>query len=193
MSYRKNTTTLVLKPKKKAGGNTFRNKATMAYLPARNQRSFLNQADVTRGPERKAIDTFTTFAPGLLSAFTTPQVLNLMAQGSSGADRVGRKALIKSVQWRGVFFTNQPACQHRVVVIYDKQANSALPSLTTIFTSNSFTSPLNLSNSDRFVVISDTVTDSALYSYRRALKFACKKVGAINMLRSKCSNSIPGK
>ena len=67
---------------------------------------------------------------------------------------------MKSIQWRAIAQNSSGASQHRIVVIYDKQSNGALPALTDIFTANSFVSPMNLNNADRFVVIHDEITES---------------------------------
>lgn len=132
-----------------------------AFVRRRNQKSFLHQANTGASPERKNFDVFTTFAPPVASAFATPQLLNGIANGSGGTERIGRKILIKSVQWRAIFQPAAPASQHRVVIFYDKQANGAAPAITDIMETNAFTSPLRLGNSDRFVIISDEVTDSS--------------------------------
>ena len=45
------------------------------------------------------------------------------------------------------------------MVVYDKQASATAPGITDILLANDFTSPNNLSNRDRFVTLSDYVTD----------------------------------
>lgn len=164
MSYRKNATTLVIKnPKKRDyGGNAYKkNKAMSVYIPKRNQRSFLHQTDLGTGPEKKNLDVYTTFAPPLASAFSTPQCLNLVSVGTQPNQRVGRKIIIKSVFYRANLFPNAPASQHRIVIFYDKQANGAAPALTDIFQANSVVSPLHLARSDRFVIVCDEMSDSS--------------------------------
>jgi len=47
----------------------------------------------------------------------------------------------------------------RVLVIYDKQSNAALPAILQIVNTNDFLSPMNLSNSDRFTVIRSFYTE----------------------------------
>lgn len=125
--------------------------------------------------ERKNIDLNTTFAPPLTAAFATPQLLNGCPQGIGNNERIGRSMQIKSVQWRGIFSANAPACQHRVVIVYDKQANGAAPIATDVFSINEFTSPLQLANKDRFVIIDDQVTNSSQSSAINASDDSYKK------------------
>lgn len=182
MSFRKNATTLVIKNPRRLGSKRSEGGTHIvrAMVPRRQQRSFLHQADVVRGPEKKNIDIFTTFAPPLASAFSAFQHLNPCAQGTASSERVGRKILMKSVQWRGIFHTSnsEPASQHRVVVIYDKQPNGALPSVSDVFSGGTFVSPMNLVYADRFVVVHDEITDSSQSS---ALNISDKRFTKVNL------------
>jgi len=45
-------------------------------------------------------------------------------------------------------------------VIYDKQCDGAQPSISEVLSVDNFISPLNLANSDRFVVLADEISDS---------------------------------
>ena len=42
-----------------------------------------------------------------------------------------------------------------MVLVYDKETNGAAPIATDIFTVNDSMSPMNLANSDRFIVVAD--------------------------------------
>lgn len=159
MSYKKNSTTLVIRPKRNYGADAYKRSAVKVMVPRRSQRAFLNQADL-KGPEKKNLDVYTTFAPPLASAFAALQCLNLVGTGTQPTQRVGRRIMIKSVQYRANLFANAPASQHRIVIFYDKQSNGGTPSLTDVFQANSDVSPLNLARSDRFVILVDEVTDS---------------------------------
>lgn len=151
----------------------------VAFVPRRNQRSMLHQTDLGRGPELKSHDLSTTFAPPLTATFSSPQCLNLIAQGASQSERIGRRYVVKSVQWRAVFDHADPASQHRVLVVYDKQANGALPSTSDVLAaSQNFNSPMNLSNSDRFVILQDEITDSAQSS---AMNISAKRYTKCNL------------
>ena len=130
-------------------------------VPKRNQRSFLHQNDVTRGPEKKDITfALATLVAPLTASFTQPTLINGVATGTDGTTRIGRKILMKSLQIRYICGSGYPQSQHRVLIVYDKQANGALPTASTVLDTNSFMSPMNLSNSDRFVVLVDDISDS---------------------------------
>lgn len=55
--------------------------------------------------------------------------------------------------------SNGPS-QVRIVILYDKQPTGALPVALDVFASDTSVSPLNLSNSDRFLVLMDEMSDS---------------------------------
>lgn len=71
-----------------------------------------------------------------------------------------------------------PCSQHRVVIIYDKQANNAAPLNTDVFQADAITAPLRLAASDRFVVIMDEMTDSSQSS---ALNICDKRYTKCNL------------
>jgi len=139
----------------------------------------LNQYDL-KGPERKNTDLNTTFAPPLTASFATPQLLNGVAQGVGNGERVGRRYLMKSVQYRAILDMTQDSnvSQHRIVIVYDKQANGAAPIASDVFEANVFHSPLALRNADRFVVIDDYITDIAPTSN---LNIAVQRYKKVNM------------
>jgi len=145
---------------KAAKANAFKTKKTKSSFS--KNRSILFQEDTKAGPEIKAVDVSTSFAPPLTSSFATPQLLNGCTQGAGATNRIGRKMLMKSFQMRYTCSVadGDDASQHRIVVVYDKQANGAAPIATDVFGGNNFLAPLNLNNSDRFVVICDEVTES---------------------------------
>lgn len=164
MSFRKNATTLVIKnPRAPKRSRT----ATMKVMvPRRSQRGFLNQTDTGRGPEKKNQDLIQTLALPLLSAFSTPALINGIGQGTGSNQRIGRKVLLKAIQMRytaqsGVIAGGNVPMQNRIIVFYDKQSNGAAPAITDVVVANSFVSPLNLNNSDRFVILFDELTESA--------------------------------
>jgi len=142
--------------------NTFKVNKGKGKVVKPRKSSILFQADTGTGPELKAVDLNTSFAPPLTSSFATPQLLNGTAQGAGATNRLGRKMMMKSFQMRYTCSVadGDDASQHRIVVVYDKQANGAAPIATDVFSANDFRSPLNLNNSDRFVVICDEVTES---------------------------------
>lgn len=167
LQMRKNATTLVIKNpranKSQFTKKTAQTKAIVALVPKRSQRSMLHQVDHGTGPELKNIDVDTTFAPPLVTAFASPQLLNGVAEGTSASTRIGRRILMKSFQYRAILDQTEGSnvSQHRILVVYDKQPNGVAPIMGDILQFNGFLSPLRLVNSDRFVVIIDEITEMA--------------------------------
>lgn len=141
--------------------NAFKAKKKGNFKPA--NKNILFQMDTGTRAEKKSLDTASSLAPPLTATFTTPVLLNGLASGAGTNERVGRKVTIKSVSLRYIHDAtgSDPASQIRIAIIYDKQPNGALPGVTDIFNLGNFISHLNLSNSDRFVVIMDEISDSA--------------------------------
>lgn len=119
--------------------------------------------ETSKSAEYKSLDNAQIDAatPANSNAFTTPVVLNAMLQGTTVGTRIGRKATFRSFQYRMHFSGSTGASGNanamRVLCVFDKQPNGALAAVTDILITNTFVSPLNLNNSDRFIVISDKV------------------------------------
>lgn len=92
--------------------------------------------------------------------------LNLIQVGSTFCNRIGRKISMTSIQFTGQILPlrtspNQDYC--RIMIVYDRQVNGALPAIADILqdtdqtTTNSTTpfSGINLNNRDRFSIIRD--------------------------------------
>lgn len=91
-------------------------------------------------------------------------ILTVPVPGSDYTNRIGRKVNWQSLYVKGRIYleaasslsdTNVPSNQARLIFLYDKQPNGALPSITDILTSADPTSHLNLNNRDRFTVLKD--------------------------------------
>jgi len=115
-----------------------------------------------KGPEWKQFDV-TSGAIALSSGvggWTTPVLVNGIASGTGVTQRLGRKLLMRKMilrlydQWTNG--TISGFCPLRVVVIYDREPQGAVPAITDIFDVNTLISNMNLSNSDRFLVLVDT-------------------------------------
>lgn len=127
------------------------------------------------GGEVKSVDTIAPnngATQGNFSLNTTIQItaLNLVTAGSSMWNRIGRKLSMKSVHVR---FALTPTGNNaantglysRVIVIYDKQPNGALPNASDVLQDQTngatdqhvtlVTSGINLNNRDRFEVLVD--------------------------------------
>lgn len=124
-------------------------------------------------PEVKALDVSNvTAAPGganlALNSAGSIIPLTLIQAGSSFFNRIGRKITLKSIEFQCII-TQLNATRAsvpdtaRMAIVYDRQTNGAIPSLSDIFqdteqnatnTTNS-QSGLNLNNRDRFSIIMD--------------------------------------
>lgn len=117
-------------------------------------------ANPWRGREVKFVDVTPAPTVNLGSVqWSTPGILlNGMAPGSTASDRVGRKIVMTTllIRWRAqMVITGIQGANFRILVVYDKQANAALPVITDILDSNDVLARQNLSNRDRFIVLVD--------------------------------------
>ncbi len=119
--------------------------------------------------------------------------INLIAQGTSESERIGRKCTVRNINWRGTLTligasTIGTNAIVRLILVLDKQCNGAAPTVLGVLESANYQSFNNLSNKGRFQTLSDqqyvlnpqasagngTANDSAPVN----LQFACyKKVG----------------
>lgn len=89
--------------------------------------------------------------------------INVIPQGVTESERVGRKCTIKTIQYRSDLKlperdeqTTPPGGDIvRVIVYLDKQANGAAAAVTDILETADYNSYMNLSNSGRFVIMHD--------------------------------------
>ena len=91
---------------------------------------------------------------GLVLAGWSINCLNDVAQGTTAITRIGRKILMKSVLVQGLLATNT-GNSARVLIVYDRQPNGALPAATDVLTSNTIMAAQNLDNRDRFLILAD--------------------------------------
>lgn len=118
------------------------------------------------GPEVKSVDLSGT--PSFTQAGTVT-LLTVPVEGASFYNRIGRRIRMKSIQIKGAITPGlgnaaaDTATLGRVMVLYDRQPNGALPSVADIITdytsagatSTTTRSGLNMNNRDRFVVLMD--------------------------------------
>lgn len=85
----------------------------------------------------------------------TLTLLATIAQGASQQQRIGKKAMYKSLQARGQITQGSTATTNDIAVciIYDKEPTGILPAIADIFNSVNAFSFLNDTNSDRFRVL----------------------------------------
>lgn len=112
-------------------------------------------AAASNGPEWKNVDTTASLTGGASSAWSAITCINLIAQGTTANQHVGRKIAIHKLITRYQVAPTGTGVAHRLLIVYDNHANGALPVITDILTSDAFTSLQNLDNSDRFMVLAD--------------------------------------
>lgn len=147
-------------------------KKAMVRIPKRQYR--LPAFENGQEPEIKAIDfpTIAVSAGGQtvqnFALMSTPPVgytLNCIAVGSGYFNRIGSKINMKNLHIRGFVVNNGSSVSDmgRIIVVYDRQTNGALPPLTTILSQRdsagtaqqSGTSEVNLDYRDRFIILRD--------------------------------------
>ena len=104
------------------------------------------------GIERKNIDD-SSAKWASTSAGWSINCLNDVAQGTTAITRIGRKILMKSVLVQGL--ATNTGNSARVLIVYDRQPNGALPAATDVLTSNTIMAAQNLDNRDRFLILAD--------------------------------------
>ena len=122
--------------------------------------SLVNPPQSTSSIEKKNIDITTSFALPAYGTWSGQNLLNAMAQGAGSSSRIGRKVLNKSFLMR--YSLQQPASlpslQARILVVFDKQPNGAIPAITDILNGSTAEAVNNLDKADRFVTLVDYVT-----------------------------------
>jgi len=86
------------------------------------------------------------------------QLLNGLARGDDINQRSGREVMMKSVQISWLSFATAATGVdqvHRVVLVYDRQANAAALTWNDVFGSTSIHYPRNLENRKRFKILMD--------------------------------------
>ncbi len=115
-----------------------------------------------RSGELKFLDTTLDDAVIAQSGVITTSI-NLIAQGVTESERVGRKCTIKSVYWSGALTLPElsaaanpgGADRVRLILYVDKQCNGATATQAGILETTAYDSFRNLSNSGRFQILVD--------------------------------------
>ncbi len=109
----------------------------------------------------KFVDLTLDVTPIIATATVVFDSLNLIAQGFTESQRIGRKCTIRKVQWRWdlslISTTNLAACTEvvRMVVFQDKQCNGAIAPVDEILENDDYQSFRNLANGGRFRILMD--------------------------------------
>lgn len=119
-----------------------------------------------RGPEVKFVDIAATNLV-FRGAGIPPTAVTLFVpvQGAAAFNRIGQKVTLKSLRIRGVVTNILTSLQGmgRIIVVYDKQANAALPTWTDLISNvssagaatNGAFDGINMANRDRFIILAD--------------------------------------
>lgn len=147
--------------------------ATLGFknaISALRSRQRLTARLQSRRPEIKSLDIPRTITDVAIPANATVVPLNLIQEGSSFYNRIGRKINMKSLHIRGYLAYKNEAINVyiwndvvRMLIIYDSQTNGALPAVTTVIQqydqAGAVTNPglggLNLNNRDRYRILAD--------------------------------------
>lgn len=139
--------------------------------PARLSRGVASASvfQATPGPEKKFLDV--TTAEPLVVAQTAANgvvLLNGCAQGVDANQHIGRQTTMKSLYWLwqgAIAATTTGAASARLVIVYDKEAEGAAPTVaaaaqTDIFNQDNIVAQMNLNNRDRFIVLVDELVEA---------------------------------
>lgn len=122
------------------------------------------------GTEMKAVDQFYATGPTFLTAGTVVLLPTEMpVEGASFYNRIGRRTRGVSLEVRGMIKATAanaaavPQQYARIMIIYDRQPNGALPAVATVLldylmsgsTQTLATSGLNMDQRDRFMILRD--------------------------------------
>lgn len=126
------------------------------------------QAPASNAPELKFIDVTSVLTITNGSNVAGPVTpLNLVARGIDATQEIGRKIVMKSLYWlwEGTIGpTSTGSTPVRLVILYDKEANGALPTVATgaqtdMFNQDNIYAQMNLNNRDRFIVLVDEIVE----------------------------------
>ena len=121
-----------------------------------------------RGPkmEVKYVDNAATDDNFQLVGGTPWILINGIVQGAGNNQRIGNKVSLKALRMKGQIINLATAVQThaRLLVVYDKQPNGALPTYATVMqtrdnagaASNTAFSDPNFDNKERFTILRDT-------------------------------------
>lgn len=108
--------------------------------------------------EAKDITTLTTTVITNGATGANVFLLNGIQSGTTASTRIGRRITMKSILVKfnaSLAPTTTGASSLRILIVYDKQANAATPAATAVLVTDTISSPMNLSNSSRFVTLID--------------------------------------
>lgn len=105
--------------------------------------------------ERKFVD----LAAASYAANTTGSItlIPVIPQGASASQRIGKKAVLKSIQAHGLLVSDNTTLvtNGRYLLVWDRQPNAVLPAITAVLDTANYMSFTNDSNKDRFLILRD--------------------------------------
>lgn len=109
-------------------------------------------------PEKKSLTLAGSIGMLGTGIWSELDFLNGIANGANFDQRVGRKIQLKSLFIRWNESSTAPSSNPlRILVVYDKAPEQALPTLLEVVTPNTFNAMNQLSNGDRFITLSDEI------------------------------------
>lgn len=128
--------------------------SSMVLYKIPRSKSLTNPRMADPGPELKNIDVSGSIGVIVGTQWSELDLLNPIAQGAASNARVGRNVQLKSLMFR--WNTSSVTWSSiRVLIVYDREPNLALPLITDVLVQSNFNSPMNLSNGNRFVILAD--------------------------------------
>lgn len=152
--------TVQRKPFRAFPQNTTVNTTPMVLYRTPSQfKSLTNPPQGRIWPEKKAITLFGSLGQTASSTWSELDFLNPCLSGANNDQRIGRKIQLKSVlfRWHEASTPTTSGFPLRILMVYDKAPEQALPAINEIVSGNSFNVPNFLSNSDRFVTLADEI------------------------------------
>lgn len=129
--------------------------ANRAYAVASMTGGYVKGLQRAYAKEKGYADSTVNF--DLVLAGAAPvQLINTVAQGAAVNQRVGKKIIMKGLQFRGESImsgVNAGYCRQAYMIVYDKRPTGSLPALTDILVSASPTSLNNDNNAGRFRIL----------------------------------------
>ncbi len=160
---RKRSTAMALAVYRPFKAPTYKRRKTRAFTPGRDRVGGYYGRYAGRDAELKFKDLGTIDVDPVPTAGVVTASINLIAQGTTESERIGRKCTIRKVNWRySIILPENDAVSTpvngdtiRIIMFIDKQANGATAIVTDILEGATLFSFRNLSNSGRFDIICD--------------------------------------
>lgn len=142
----------------------FSRKAPSGFMAKKRQQLAIGvfqsrQMEGKHTEEKKNIDVTST--PEITFGQTASNSIQLNVpciEGTSPTTHIGRRIKMKSIfiRWQGSLApTSTGASPLRMLVVYDKQSNAAASPAASVVTVDNITSPMNLANNKRFIILMD--------------------------------------